>query len=315
MRATTLLVLVAGCGSGAVLIDDEGFEPAVVLDPSGTPGPDGTVPTDPSGGTPTEPEGPAPDYSRPGPYPVESEGGRFAASCSMAYTTFLPVGREPTTLVVLSHGFLRAKEQMAGTAEHLASWGLAVATPDLCHLDLLDVDYEQNAHDLADLGAELGHGAPVVQAGHSAGGLSSFLAAGIDPLCVGHVGLDLADFDGLGALAAPALPVPAWALLAEPEFCNNGGDAAGVYAAAPDARGVRVDGADHCDFESPTDWTCEVACADGAGDDEVVADAIVGLVTAAALALSGDDPRGAQYWTPGEDAHDGLVTAGVITDL
>lgn len=310
----TVLLLATGCAPGAILIDDAGVEPPGTT-PSAPAGDDDDDDDGPPATTgPTGPTGPTPDYSAPGPYAVEIDSGRFDASCSMAYTTFVPVGRAPEELVVLAHGWLRAREYMAGTAENVASWGVAVVTPDVCHLELVDLDYDQNARDLADLGAEIGGGAPVVHAGHSAGGLSSFLAAGIDPLAIAHVGLDLVDNQGRGAAAAADLAVPAWGLLAEPELCNDGANGDSVYANVPDGLLVKVNGADHCDFEVPSDWGCAVACAEGPADDEVVTDAVVGLVTAAVLALTGVDPRGAEYWLPGEAPHDALVADGVVSD-
>ena len=256
--------------------------------------------------------GATPDYSLPGPYAVSRGSGTFAASCSMAYDTFTPDGHAPAAWVVLAHGLLRDRGPMEGLAEHLASWGLAVVAPDVCHETLPDLDYGQNALNLVALGASVGGGAPVLQAGHSAGAVSSFVAASIDPLAVGHLGLDLADVAWTAQAAAPTLPVPSWGILGEPGFCNLYGNAVDVYAEVPDHELVRVVGAGHCDFEDPTDLECTVPC--GAGSGAAVHPAIQGMAAAAALALTGEDPRGAEFWTPGDAGYDALLAAGVIAE-
>ena len=104
----------------------------------------------------------------------------------------------------------------------------------------------------------------VVLVGFSAGGLSSLLAAGA-PGVVGYVGLDPFDkVEGAGALGrdfAPGLRTEALLLRAPPSRCNAQAVAAPWGGLLPRLlEGRLIEGASHCDFESPTDWMCRVAC-------------------------------------------------------
>lgn len=175
----------------------------------------------------------------------------------------------PRGAVVLSHGFTRSRTTMGGHAAALAEAGVVAVTPDLP----FTFDFHGNARGLADLVAWLRAGseqAPavdrVVLVGFSAGGLSSLLAAAT-PGVVGYVGLDpfdrtLPDAGGaLGRNAAPGIPTEAVLLRAPPSRCNADAVAAAWATLLPKLlRDETVSDATHCDFESPTDWMCRVAC-------------------------------------------------------
>ena len=112
----------------------------------------------------------------------------------------------------------------------------------------------------------------VVLVGFSAGALSSLLAAGT-PGVVGYVGLDPFDRtrpDGqiaLGMTVAPTLRTPAVLVRAEPSRCNAQAVAAPWADALPALQSDTViASASHCDFESPTDWICTLACGPADGD-------------------------------------------------
>lgn len=170
---------------------------------------------------------------------------------------------------VLSHGFTRSRTTMGGHASALAEVGVLAITPDLP----FTFDFQRNAQALAGLvallrtGGELGPPVPrVVLVGFSAGALSSLLAAAA-PGVVGYVGLDPFDRrvgDSPGALGlgfAPGLPTPAVLVRAPPSGCNAKSVAAPWAQALPALVADRVvDGASHCDFESPSDWVCQLAC-------------------------------------------------------
>lgn len=258
----------------------------------------------------------SPDYADEGPLPVVTSSGTDRTSCDMAWDLYVPDGAAPDTLVVLSHGFARDRARMTGHAAHLASWGLAVLTPDLCHASPLDTDHAQNGRDLADLAATSGY-ARIVYAGHSAGGLASLLAANDDPHAVAAFALDGVDADGLGAAAAATLPVPLAGLVAEPSACNSDNNGAGWYAAAADGQGLRVVESDHCDYESPTDGVCRAFCAtdNPTFGDDALAGTVRALSTAWILWRSGADARGARYWTAGDAAQDALLASGAISSL
>jgi dienelactone hydrolase len=192
---------------------------------------------------------------------------------------------------VLSHGFTRSRTTLGGHAAALADAGVLALTPDLPYT----FDFRRNAQGLAELVAMLragGHrggaapattvaglepgaalGGPVdrvVLAGFSAGALSSLLAAGT-PGVVGYVGLDAFDrveraaADGgntaLGLEHARTLKTEALLLRAPPSNCNAQAVSAPWGTALPALLADTViEDATHCDFESPTDWMCRLAC-------------------------------------------------------
>ena len=170
---------------------------------------------------------------------------------------------------ILSHGFTRSRRTLAGHAHALADAGVLTLTPDLpCTFD-----FRCNARALAALVGSLrggeAFGAPVERVmlvGFSAGGLSSLLAAHT-PGVVGYVGLDPFDrtlpdeAERLGLAAARSLRTEALLLRAPPSRCNAEAVAAPWVGALPALwRDELIAGASHCDFESPTDWMCRLAC-------------------------------------------------------
>lgn len=170
---------------------------------------------------------------------------------------------------ILSHGFTRSRTTMAGHAQALADSGVLALTPDLpCTFD-----FRCNARALAALVGLLRAGGTfgepvqgVMLVGFSAGGLSSLLAADT-PGVVGYVGLDPFDraLDGeterLGLAAARTLRTEALLLRAPPSSCNARAVAAPWAGALPALwRDELIAEASHCDFESPTDWMCRLAC-------------------------------------------------------
>jgi dienelactone hydrolase len=172
---------------------------------------------------------------------------------------------------ILSHGFTRSRRTMAGHAQALADAGVLALTPDLpCTFD-----FRCNARALAALVGSLRaggtFGAPVERVmlvGFSAGGLSSLLAADT-PGVVGFVGLDPLDrtmsgeAERLGLAAAGRLRTEALLLRAPPSRCNAEALAASWGTVLPALwRNELIVGASHCDFESPTDWMCRLACGD-----------------------------------------------------
>jgi acetyl esterase/lipase len=174
---------------------------------------------------------------------------------------------------ILSHGFTRSRRTLAGHAQALAGAGVLTLTPDLpCTFD-----FRCNARALAVLVGSLRAGGPfgapvdrVMLVGFSAGGLSSLLAADT-PGVVGFVGLDPFDrttsgeAELLGLAAAGRLRTETLLLRAPPSRCNADAVAAPWGNVLPVLwRDELVAGASHCDFESPTDWMCRLACGDTA---------------------------------------------------
>ncbi len=172
---------------------------------------------------------------------------------------------------ILSHGFTRSRRTLSGHAQALAENGVLTLTPDLpCTFD-----FRCNARALAAMVGLLRagdtFGAPVEKVmlvGFSAGGLSSLLAADT-PGVVGFVGLDPFDrtmpgeTERLGLAAAGRLNVETMLLRAPPSRCNAEAVAAPWSTVLPALwRDELIPDASHCDFESPTDWMCRLACGD-----------------------------------------------------
>ena len=159
----------------------------------------------------------------------------------------------------------------------------------------------------------MSEGRPVYFVGHSAGGLAALLASTQSDDVAGHLGLDTVDSAGLGLAAASSLAVPSAALLGMSEACNSGGNAVGVYAADSDAQVLRLPGADHCDFESPTDALCTAFCASGSGPEPATSQTIIALTTAWLVWQAGLEADGEAWWS-GEGL-DELLSLGTVEVL
>jgi hypothetical protein len=258
--------------------------------------------------TPEEAE----DYRLVGAYGVSQATQTVAASCQMETRIFTPDVDTGAPLIVLAHGFARTADQLTGWAEHLASWGFIVATPQLCHSSFWDTDHEVNGEDMLAIADALG-ASEVIYGGHSAGGLSGLIAGALDVRTVGVIGLDATDADGVGLGYAPLLDAPAIGLLGEPSDCNSDCNGSALYQAATDAIAVRVTDADHCDYESDTDWMCTTFCTNAAASfsDEDIQSTIRGLMTAAAFEIT-DGQTG--WWLSGM-YYEALLSEGRLSPL
>jgi hypothetical protein len=227
----------------------------------------------------------------------------------MDYDVYAPQNYEGTEIVILSHGFMRTKANMAGWAQHLASWGLTVVTPNLCSI----YDHATNGQDLVKLTDAVTTGA-AIYAGHSAGGLASMIAASQDPSTRGVLGLDLVDAFSLGVSAAGSVSAPVAGLVGISSSCNSKNNGLDVYRAAPDAQALYVTEADHCDFENPTDTLCQFLCpgTNLAFSDAEIQVTLKGLVTTWIVWRWGLDATGEMYWTFGEDPYLDMLSDGAI---
>ncbi|WP_245535797.1 alpha/beta hydrolase [Thiorhodococcus drewsii] len=210
-----------------------------------------------------------------GSSPIAVETGAIASrtGCALDYSLYRPDAARTGDLVILGHGFLRSRDRMAGLAESLASTGLSVATLDFCNVRPWDGSHVQNGFDMMALADALG-AKRVVYAGFSAGALAALVAGRNDPRALGVVTLDLVDADGIGRRMASGMERPLIGLFGDPSSCNAYNNGLAVYAVAAQARILRFSGADHCDFESPTDWLCRLVCgrlnANGAARSDAV---------------------------------------------
>jgi len=110
------------------------------------------------------------------------------------------------------------------------------------------------------LDAGLADGTRQAVAGHSAGGLSAFLAASMRPSIRAVMLLDAVDTT-LGVAAAPSVVSPTLFLFGDPSSCNNSNNSEAWYApvGAPKAQ-MHVVGATHCDPQDPIDSNCSNLC-------------------------------------------------------
>ena len=180
----------------------------------------------------------------------------------------------PIGTAIVAHGFGRSRHRHHDLGRALAEAGVVAIVPDLPNV----MDLWGNGDAVAELAARVEAGAfgfppvprsRIVLLGTSAGGLATLLAAVRLPGLAGWVGLDPVDRTGTGADAASRLAVPAIVLLADPSHCNLFGSGRSLARAAPSViRTTRIDGASHCDFESPTNNFCRVVCGTSAPDLE-----------------------------------------------
>jgi len=264
------------------------------------------------------------DFSVTGPYSVSSELRTISATnCSdMNYLVYTPVTAVEPPYVVLGHGFARNVDVMIGWARHFASWGVEVILPSLCHYGMFNgVDHPMNAKNMKEIAEH--HGATeVVYAGHSAGGLAAIIAASTDDNAIGALGLDATDTEGLfgvpdfiGQTYAINVKSPVFFIRGEPSSCNSDNNGLELFRLTPVHRIIKVVDADHCDFEKPTDFMCEVSCGNNQAShtDEQVRTVITALSTAAIMSLTGLSDDGRRVWTQ-EGIFD-WVEAGIVQDL
>jgi pimeloyl-ACP methyl ester carboxylesterase len=191
--------------------------------------------------------------------PIETGTVPSATGCMLVYRLHRPRRGGPRDLVVLGHGFLRSQDRMVDLARHLAHAGVATVTLDFCNPRFWDGRHVRNGLDMIRVADAL-QAERVVYAGFSAGGLAALVAGRNDPRTVGVIALDLVDTSRIGERMARGLKRPLIALVGDPSPCNANNNGLAVFAATAQAEVERVSGAEHCDFESPTDWLCRLVC-------------------------------------------------------
>ncbi|MBK1640841.1 hypothetical protein CKO12_02890 [Chromatium okenii] len=219
---------------------------------------------------------------------------RSASGCLLRYQRYQAASAVPGELVVIAPGFRREQTHFRELARHLAAAGLETVTVESCNQRLWTGAHQRQARDLQLVATALG-ARRVIYVGHSAGGLAALLAGRADPRTVGVVTLDLVDAEQLGIPAAQHLTVPLVALSGEPSPCNAQNNGLAVVAANPRAQLERIAGANHCDFEAPTDWRCRLLCVPAPASTAALEQAarqvrIIQLTTAALQSLRSRAP-------------------------
>jgi len=205
---------------------------------------------------------------------------------------------------------------MADWANHVATWGVRVITPALCHANILDADHELNGEEMVALNNLIGSD-EVIYGGQSAGGLAAFVAGYIDPNAVAVIGLDMTDSDGLAMSVASKIDAQVYGLLGEPSSCNSESNGLSAYQQVADAVTVRVTEADHCDFESPTDFVCTLLCpgTNNQYSDESIRQVILGMMTAAVVDAANLGSGVDDWWLPQGVFYDEHVSDGNVQGL
>ncbi|MCK6547352.1 hypothetical protein L6R52_16000 [Myxococcota bacterium] len=209
----------------------------------------------------------------PGPYMVDTEAARTLAipSGDLDADVYWPVNSpEAAPVVVVGHGFARTGAALTNWGAHLASYGFVVAVPSFP--SRFSPNHAANAQRMLEIIALLRTTPGAITAtidptksalvGHSAGGLSTFLAIASDPTVTAAVGLDPVDAMGAGVAAAASITTPTLVLGAAPSACNSQGSATALYGAltAPGSWYLRVVDSTHCDGEDPSNGTCTAVC-------------------------------------------------------
>lgn len=185
---------------------------------------------------------------------------------------YRPLGTMSHGVAVVAHGWTRSRSRHSDLGRALADAGVTAVIPDLPNV----MNLWGNGDAIVELARQLEAGAfglppldrsRLVLIGTSAGGLATVLASARLPGLAGWIGLDPVDRTGSGRDAAGELSAPAIVLLAEPSGCNLFGSGRSIARALPHLRRMElIEGATHCDFESPSNNFCRVMCLGGSDE-------------------------------------------------
>jgi len=233
-----------------------------------------------------DPDLPAPDAA----IQIETGSITSVSGCIIDYRRYQPGRPRVEGMVILGHGFLRSQEHMAGMARALAAAGLVAVTLDFCQARPWEGGHYGNGLDMVRLARQLGAGR-VVYVGFSAGALAALIAGRQDPGALGIITLDLVDDHGLGLRLVEGLGKPLVGLMGEPSRCNAQANGLPILVASRLGHTERIPGAGHCDFETPSDWLCELLCGPS-GQVPGINRVIIQATLRAALNLLGSRPPG-----------------------
>ncbi|MBL8912451.1 MAG: hypothetical protein JNM17_17295 [Archangium sp.] len=181
---------------------------------------------------------------------------------------YRPAGSGPFGLVAIGHGFQNSKDNHEVLARALASRGIVVVVPQfplLIALQCASTDHARNSRILlAAVDQIVSAGgidtARIGIAGHSAGGLSAFLAASQRSFAAVLL-FDAVDQNNLGSAAVPMVTAPVLAVSAPSSQCNSSNNSAAWFTGLTGLKGtIRVVGASHCEPQDPVSPTCSGAC-------------------------------------------------------
>lgn len=201
-------------------------------------------------------------------YTLSEQVAVSSTGCHYRYRLYSPARVKSQTNVILGHGFLRDQNNLVDMARALANHGIPVVTLNFCNMRPWNGHHQQNAVDMQDIAKKIGVDNDVIYAGFSAGALAAVLAA--DDQTRAILALDLVDQKNLGLNAINQLNTPLVGLAGDNSSCNADGRGAALFSARENTKLstlTQQKGASHCEFESPSNWLCELAC----GDDDSAA--------------------------------------------
>ncbi len=208
----------------------------------------------------------APPRAKLDNYTLHELSASSLAGCEFDYRVYQPTRATTTTSIIIGHGFLRNQDNMVGLSRALANRGIPAITLNFCNMRPWNGHHERNARDMRHLATLLGRAHDIIYAGFSAGALAAVLAADNNTRAI--MALDLVDQNNLGLDAIKKLSVPLLGLSGPPSACNANNQSNAVFSSRNERRsgspGI-VPGASHCEFESPSNWLCAVACGDDDG--------------------------------------------------
>lgn len=196
-------------------------------------------------------------------YTLSEQSAQSASGCRFDYRVYNPIQARTTTSILLGHGFLRNQNNMVGLSRELANSGIKVVTLNFCNMRPWNGHHLRNAQDMRSLAKDIGVENNVIYAGFSAGGLAAILAA--DDTTRAIVTLDLVDQNNLGLNALASLQAPLIGVAGPASACNAMGNGKDLFDSRPANLPTvltEIAGASHCEFETPSNWLCEVACGD-----------------------------------------------------
>ncbi|MFK7858984.1 MAG: alpha/beta hydrolase [Granulosicoccus sp.] len=194
-------------------------------------------------------------------YQLLEQTTRSVSGCQYRYRVYQPDTPSTSTSVVLGHGFLRDQDNMIGLSRAMANRGIPVVTLDFCNMRPWNGHHQRNARDMRDLARALKIADDIVYGGFSAGALAAVLASDENTRAI--LALDMVDQADQGQKAIQKLPIPLLGLAGPPSSCNANSNGDALFTARDEGSFSQLDripGASHCDFESPSNWLCEVAC-------------------------------------------------------
>jgi dienelactone hydrolase len=201
-------------------------------------------------------------YGRRTPAPVLAPGVTkehlrlTLAGQTVSVTLYKPAKDDNAPLVVVAHGFSRAKRYMSGWGAELAAQGFLTVVPTQPAM----VNHQVNSSVLAALVEKYREKRRVALIGFSMGGHTTLLAAQKTPVDA-WLGLDPVDMDGTAKTVAAKTKIPSAILCAEPEMWNMKGNATGMIQALPGPKfTMQVKGSTHLDAEWPPDLIGQIAC-------------------------------------------------------